>query len=238
LGGRQLLLCLDEFEKLEEALAAGRIDGRFLSLLRNVIQHHERIIVLLSGSHHLDELPPRWADALVTTQSLRIGFLDEADARELILHPVKNFPEIYEPAAVERILSLTHSQPYLVQLLCGLLVEKMNKERREPPASYVNLADVEAVIQQALQRGEAYFNDLWRSQTGGKLAQRALEKLAFTEGERATSAEIRQMTDDEEALRDTMRILLRREIIEPAEDGYHVTVPLIGYYVRSQRQPF
>src|SRR5262249_21404166 len=30
LGGRQLLLCLDEFEKLEEALAGGRIDGRFL----------------------------------------------------------------------------------------------------------------------------------------------------------------------------------------------------------------
>jgi len=238
LGRRKLLLCLDEFEKLEEALAAGRVDGRFLSLLRNIIQHHDRIIVLMSGSHHLDELPPRWADALVTTQSLNIGFLDEADARELILHPVKGFPEIYEPAAVERILSLTRSQPYLVQLLCGLLVEKMNKERREPPASYVNLTDIEAAIPQALERGEAYFNDLWRSQTGGNLARSVLEKLAFAEGERATSAEIRQMTENEEALRDTIRTLSRREIIEPEEDGYHITVPLIAYYVRSQRQPF
>jgi uncharacterized protein len=219
-------------------LAAGRIDGRFLSLLRNIIQHHDRIIVLLSGSHHLDELPARWADALVTTQSLKIGFLDEADARELILHPVKEFPEIYEPAAVERILSLTQSQPYLVQLLCGLLVEKMNKEHREPPASYVNLTDIESVIPQALERGEAYFNDLWRSQTGSNLARRVLEKLAFAKGERATRVEIRQMTDDEEALRDTIRTLLRREIIEPTEDGFHITVPLIAYYVRSQRQPF
>jgi uncharacterized protein len=238
LGGRKLLLCLDEFEKLEEALAAGRIDARFLSLLRNIIQHHDRIIVLMSGSHHLDELPPRWADALVTTQSLKIGFLDEADARELILHPVKEFPEIYEPAAVERILSLTRSQPYLVQLLCGLLVEKMNKERREPPASHVNLTDIESVIPQALERGEAYFNDLWRSQTGGNLARRVLEKLAFAEGERATGVEIRQMTEDEETLRDTIRTLSRREIIEPKEDGYQITVPLIAYYVRSQRQPF
>jgi hypothetical protein len=238
LGGRQLLLCLDEFEKLEEALATGRVDGRFLSLLRNIIQHHDRIVVLLSGSHHLDELPPRWADALVTTQSLKIGFLDEADARELILHPVKDFPEIYEPAAVERILSLTHSQPYLVQLLCGLLVEKMNKERREPPTSYVDLADIEAVIPHALERGEAYFNDLWRSQTGGELARRVLEKLAFAEREQATSVEIRQMAEDEEALRDTIRTLLRREIIEQAKDGYHITVPLIACYVRSQRQPF
>lgn len=154
------------------------------------------------------------------------------------MRPVKGFPEIYEPAAVERILSLTRSQPYLVQLLCGLLVEKMNKERREPPASYVNLTDIESVIPQALERGDAYFNDLWRSQTGGSLARRVLEKLAFAEGERATGAEIRQMTEDEEALRDTIHTLSRREIIEPKEDGYHITVPLIAYYVRSRRQPF
>jgi hypothetical protein len=114
----------------------------------------------------------------------------------------------------------------------------MNKERREPPASYVNLADIEAVIPQALERGEAYFNDLWRSQTGGALARRVLEKLAFAEGELATSAEIRQMTENEEALRDTIRTLLRREIIEQTKDGYHITTPLIAYYVRSQRQPF
>jgi hypothetical protein len=237
LGERQLLLCLDEFEKLDEAIATGRIDGRFLSMLRNIMQHHHRIIVLLAGSHHLDELSPRWADALITTQSLKIGFLDEADARELIVQPVKGFPEIYQPEAVERILMLTHAQPYLVQLLCGLLVEKMNREHREPPASYVSLTDIEAVIPQALERGEAYFNDLWRSQTGGKIAQRVLERLAFAEVERATGAEIKRVTEDEDALSDTIRTLLRREIIESTADGYHITVPLIGYYVRSQRQP-
>jgi hypothetical protein len=116
---------------------------------------------------------------------------------------------------------LTHSQPYLIQLLCGLLVEKMNKERRE----------------QALERGEAYFNDLWRSQTGGNLAQRVLEKLAFADGEQATSAEVKLLTGDGEALRDTIRTLLRREIITPAENGYRITVPLIAYYVRSQLRP-
>jgi AAA+ ATPase superfamily predicted ATPase len=237
LGGRQLLLCLDEFEKLEESIAEGRIDGRFLSLLRNIIQHHSRIIVLLSGSHHLDELPPRWADALVTTQSLRISFLDEADARELIIHPVKEFPEIYQSAAVERILTLTHSQPYLVQLVCGLLVEKMNKERREPPGSYVTLVDIEAIIPKVLERSEAYFNDLWRSQTGGNLAQRVLEKLAFADGEQVISAEVKLLTEDQEALRNTIRTLLRREIIEPTENGYRITVPLIAYYVRSQLRP-
>lgn len=237
LGGRKLLLCLDEFEKLEDALAAGRVDERFLSMLRNIIQHHSRIIVLLSGSHHLDELPPRWADALVSTQSLKISFLEEADARDLVIRPVKGFPDIYQPDAVEHILRLTHSQPYLVQLLCGLLVEKMNRERREPPSSFVAVADVEAVIELALDRGEAYFNDLWRSQTGGNLARRVLEKMAFADGESATSVAIRELTDDDQAIRATTRTLLRREIIEQTPDGYHITVPLVGCYVRSQCRP-
>lgn len=237
LGERQLLLCLDEFERLEEGLAVGRIDDRFLSMLRNIIQHHQSIIVLLSGSHTLDELPSRWADALITTHSLRIGFLDEADARELIEQPVKGFPNIYKHEAVEGILALTHSQPYLVQLLCGLLVEKMNHERREPPESYVVPGDVEAVIPQVLERGEAYFHDLWRSRTAGKLAQRLLEKMAFAEAERISSAEVKQLTEDEDALRDALRTLLRREIIERTADGYRITVPLIAHYVRSQRQP-
>ena len=87
--GRILLLCLDEFEALEEALQEGRLDGRILSTMRHIIQHRERIAVLLSGSHQLDELSPPWAGALITS-------------------PVEGFPPIYTPAAVESILCFTH----------------------------------------------------------------------------------------------------------------------------------
>ena len=88
---------------------------------------------------------------------------------------------------------------------------------------------------------------VWRPSSLPESRQRAtvrdhrennLEKLAFAEGERAASLEITQMTEDEVALRDTVRTLLRREIVEPTEDSDHITVPLIAYYVRSQRQPF
>lgn len=133
LGDGWLLLCLDEFEKLEAGIAAGRFDLRLLDMLRNIVQHRQRIAVLLAGSHNLDELPPYWASALINTFTLPISFLDESDARDLSEQPVADFPPIYTAAAVDRIVQITHCQPYLAQLLCGLLVQSMNSARRIPP---------------------------------------------------------------------------------------------------------
>ncbi|MDQ3012594.1 MAG: hypothetical protein M3X11_18020, partial [Acidobacteriota bacterium] len=62
-------------------------------------------------------------------------------------------------------------------------------------------------------------------------------RLAFAPGEQSTSAEIKLLAGVEEALRETIRALLRREIIEPTADGYRILVPLIACYVRDQRQP-
>ncbi len=244
LGKRTLLLCLDEFEHLEESIAAGRMDTRVLDLLRNIIQYRRRITVLLSGVHYLDELPPHWASALVNTQILSISFLDEPDARELIVQPVRSFPpDIYAAETVERILALTHCQPYLIQLLCGLLVEHCNRlilkgERPRPPAVSIPPTDLDEVIPLALQQGEAYFSDLWKSRSGSDLARRVLERLAFNES--ATSEELKAMANDDEGLRAALDGLRRREIVTREAEGnsyrYRITVPLVAHYVRKVRE--
>jgi len=234
LGQRTLLLCLDEFETLEEAIREGRLDTRILSTLRNVVQHHPQIAVLLSGGHQIEELPPRWASALISTITLPICFLEEQDARELIEQPVAGFPAIYAPVAVERILHLTHCQPYLVQLTCALLVERMNAEHRIPPDSFVQAEDVEAVIPLALERGGNYFIDLWHNQAGSDVARHVLEALACAPETEMSRAEIRQVGRDERALRESLATLLRREIIERTDDGYRITVPLVAEYARRQ----
>lgn len=228
LGERTLLVCLDEFEEVEKAIHAGRFDTFILSTVRNIVPHRRRIAVLLSGSHQINELPPHWASALVTTTSLPISFLDEADARELITQPVADFPAIYTPEAVDRIISLTRCQPYLVQLVCALLVDVMNRNHRLPPASFVT----------ALERGQNYFYDLWSNQTGGEAARRILAAMAHAEQGRLSKAELHQIERGEEALREALATLLRREIIEADGNGYRVTVPLVAEYVRRERPMF
>ncbi len=235
LGNRRLLLCLDEYEALEQGLAAGRFDERLLMALRNIVQHRRRVDVLLSGSRQIDELPPRWASALINTLALTISFLEEPDARELIVSPVQSFPSIYRDETVERILLLTHRQPYLIQLLCALLVERMNKAGRMPPDSWVEVDDVAAVIPLALERGVGYFSDLWHGQAGGETAQRLLEALAEAEDLTLDIAALRLVEPDSRALNAALRILQRREILEKDGERYRILVPLVGEYVRTQR---
>jgi AAA+ ATPase superfamily predicted ATPase len=234
LGERMLLLCLDEFETLEDAISRGRFDTRILSTIRNIVQHRRRIAVLLSGSHQISELPPHWASALITTTTLRISFLEEADARELIERPVADFPSIYDPAAVDRIIELTHCQPYLVQLTCALLVDRMNAARRMPPQSFVTKEDVEAVIPAVLAQGQSYFTDLWHTQTGSDLARRVVVALADAPGERLDREAMLRIERDALKLSEAINGLLRREIIERSGDGYRITVPLVTAYVRQE----
>jgi hypothetical protein len=234
MGERTLLLCLDEFEALEESISQGRFDTRILSTIRNIAQHRRRIVMLLSGSHQIGELPSHWASALITTTTLPISFLEQADARELIEHPVADFPSIYATEAIDLIIELTHCQPYLIQLTCALLVERMNAARRMPPASFVTKDDIETIIPVVLARGQNYFIDLWRTQTGGKLAQRVLIALSKAPGERLDGKAVRRIEPDEIALSEAINILLRREIIERADQGYQVVVPLVAAYVRQE----
>ena len=236
LGERRLLMCLDEFEALEQGIAEGRFDTRVLSTLRNIVQHRRRINVLLSGRHQIDELPPHWASALINTLSLPISYLEEADARELIVQPVADFPDIYRPETVDRIISLTHRQPYLIQLLCQLLVKRMNDARRMPPDSWVEVADVDAVIPLALEHGATYFSDLWRGQIGGETAQTIIDAIAQQPDLALEVEDLRRLVPDEQALNKAVRTLLRREIIAKDQNGrFNLLVPLVAEYCRAQR---
>lgn len=234
LGDRTLLLCLDEFENLEQGIADGRFDTRLLAQLRTIVQHRRRIAVLLSGSHHLDELPAHWASALINTTPFSISFLAAHDARALIETPIEGFPAIYTPAAIEHIIVATHCQPYLVQLLCGLLVERMNHARRIPPESLITPDDIHAVQPRIFERGESYLLDLWANQSGGPAAQHILEHLAHAPATRLDRATLQRAIPDETTLRAALRTLVRREIIERDGDDYRIIVPLIAAYIRHK----
>ncbi len=53
---KRILLTFDEYEKLEEGFAGGKISKTILNEIRSIVQHRERIVVLFSGGHRFDEL--------------------------------------------------------------------------------------------------------------------------------------------------------------------------------------
>jgi hypothetical protein len=221
LGERTLLLCLDEFEHLGEAVAKGWLDERVLGFLRNLIQHHPKVDVLLAGSYRPHEIGRPWSDYLISVNVLEISYLPEPDTRRLIERPIPGFPLRYHPEAVERIFQLTRCQPLLVQLLCQELVHLLN-ERGEREAG---AAEIESAVPRALERGGSlYFTYLWEYDAG-PAGQAMLSTLA-RRGPGAmmeTQALIQGQPSREAAL----ARLLSRDIVEQADGGIRFEIELV-----------
>lgn len=214
---RTLLLCLDEFERLDEVVQAAG-SRAILNFLRHVMQHRRRWTLLFSGSHRLDELPAYWSDYLINTRALHISYLSPEDTRDLILYPAPDFPPIYAPEAVDEIVRLTRGQPYLTQLMGFELVEWLNRVR----AKRVNLDDVRNILPVIFERGYEYFDEFWRLTLDD--AGRNLLRFIVTHPEEPVPEEQQKIAQR----------LVRKEILQPAPGApgrYDFQVPLVRLYV-------
>jgi hypothetical protein len=226
LGDNLALLMLDEFEVLDGALAKGRFDEEtVLGMLRHLIQHRPRFKVLISGSHTLDEFQ-RWASYLINVQVIHIGYLSQAETRQLAEKPVQDFALRYEAAAGQHVLDLTHGHPFLVQLLCAEVVALKNEQ---PPEGrrLATMGDVETAVPRALDHGSFFFADIQRNQLN-PVEQEVLRLLARTNGSEPVS---RQTLVDYfpslMALEEALVKLQQRELIEPVVGGYRFQVELV-----------
>ncbi len=226
IGERVLLLTLDEFERLEEMVAEGRLDRRAFAWLRTLIQSHPKTVVLLSGAHSLSELAPEWSDALINVRTLRIGPLAEGEARELIEQPVPDFPLRYDPQAVAAILRASGRQPYLIQVICRDLVNRLNNDRH----LFASPADVELALTDALTSAEGYFAELWKSRDTDDRQRAALRLLAAEEW--LSEADLLRRARFSGAA--PLKRLAGRDVIEPAADGYRLCAGLVGKWVRER----
>jgi hypothetical protein len=209
--GRTFLLCLDEFERIDEIVTATGSRAP-LNFLRHLIQHRDRWQLLFAGAHTPDELAPHWSDCLINTRSLRVSCLDRDDAMDLICRPVPDFPAIWPEAASEAVWQLTRGQPYLTQLLCSEAVDHLNRNK----ARTVQPDDVEAILPAAFEHGHYYFDEFWKTLSH---AQQELLRAVAEERE-----------PGEEAAR-AATMLVRKEILAQGDNGWSFRVPLLGWWI-------
>jgi hypothetical protein len=93
------------------------------------------------------------------TTFLPVSLLPPDLARRLIEEPVAYSGMCYQPDAIVALLSATGGYPYLIQLLCGLLVNMRNEQRRNEMAA----DDVRCAIEALLETPQPGF--FWESLT-------------------------------------------------------------------------
>ena len=213
---KRLLLAFDEYEALEDAVIRQDISERVLGKLRNLIQHHPMIVVLVSGSHRFEELPRiNWANYLINTHLLELSFLAPSAACELLTQPV---PELsYAEGVVETIIQATHCQPYLLQMVVSELVNYLNSQKR----SLASLDDLELAFSKTLKSAAAYFTDTWRKDNS---PEEQIILRALAEG-----------TDLSTAHSTLLQGLIRKELVERGGDRYQLAVPLFARWIRENQ---
>ncbi|PDV97166.1 hypothetical protein A9Q02_19040 [Candidatus Chloroploca asiatica] len=230
LGDRFLLLALDEFELIGQALHTGSLSLRVLDHLRYMIQHRSRLALIFGGLNTLEELGPNWTSYFINVQPLEILYLTPEASRELLENPDPQFNLRYEAGVIEAILTLTRCQPYLLQAMGAAMVNLANREGwRAFPLDHLAVASNEA-----LKGGAIYFQDLWNNYTGTNpdevRAGRAIMR-ALAEGQQPV------VPGDPAALtiyQHALARLVRYHLVERTASGYQIEIPLVAQWVRER----
>ncbi len=140
----RLILLVDEFSYIYAYITKGLIPETFMKNWKALLQENYFNAVLV-GQDVMPKFKQRFPNEFGTTQDERVTYLRREDAIRLIDEPIRiggRYGESrYRERAIERILDLTASSPFYIQIICNRLVEYMNRKR----ASLVTEADVEHV---------------------------------------------------------------------------------------------
>lgn len=225
---RILLLTFDEFEKLEAAGQKGFFDlGFLLDWFRSAIQGHRQTALLFSGTQTFGELGTLWARAFVNVQILKISFLHPKEARELVMHPTRDFPseQIFGSGVVDELLHVTGCHPFFVQGVCSELIERLNAEEH----FRAEIEDVAIATNRFLDAWwPTYFRDLWertdKTQRTCLLTLHQLGKADLLQIERQSNL-------NRETARDTLEILQERDIIQLEQNSYQIATPIFHSWI-------
>ncbi|MCP4696301.1 MAG: AAA family ATPase [Gammaproteobacteria bacterium] len=212
-GRRRVLVCIDEFERLETLFPGERRELlQLMGLFRATIQHRRHVRLLISGAAPFDELDRIWSDHFINVREFQLEHLPKNIAIDLLIKPIADFPSETVPVEVaERIFSRTGGQPFLLQLYGSLLISHLNEGRRKRAET----EDVEVVEEKALEEAAYYFRDTVKA--APEKAQQALAALA----EAGKTLQIDKQT---------RRWLKRRYLL--TDDG-KLLIPVLGEWIRE-----
>ncbi len=160
IGGKKLVLMIDEYQLLDLLIAEGRYEDSVIDFLNTLVQDGE-IKFILAGYLRPDELQnKKWMDFMRFFTTMNVSFLRREDAIKLICEPVREFME-YDEGAIEKIISLGGCHPYFTQLICHVMVEYHNYEK----VNIIGYHDITDHLFEYFERGYTVFTDIVVSQT-------------------------------------------------------------------------
>lgn len=215
----RVILAIDEYERLHFLLRL-RSENEALDLLgaiRSFTQHQNRVILLFAGLLDFNDLKaPDWTGIFVQRERIRVDYLSTADAKDLIEHPVPNFPITYTPEVVDEIVHLTQGQPALLQEIGSYLFNQASQQQ-EPHITMSSLQ--ECIRREILVRGNQVMEVFWTGFCADPRYKKAVHEIINT-GQCADRPVVLRLED-------------YGFIVKQAGGGYKMRVPLFEEWVKE-----
>lgn len=251
LHDRHLLLMFDEFEALErlESSVKKETNASVFEYLRHLMQHHEKLDFIFSGTYKLDELTSDYYSILFGAGRFKkITFLKKSDVRKLITEPVKKFNVEYDAVSIQKIFEITAGHPYFTQLICQELVNYHNREK----VNYITTKHVKDVLEGVIEGGEAHFKFIWDNVCESQRDRLFLSSIARildekSEKESSPSALIKDLNElfrkhniiaERDEIKKVLDKLVKKDILKKMEherDKYIFKIDLIRLWVSKYR---
>lgn len=241
LSDKYLLILFDEFEALEHAVTNGTMDPVIFDYIRNLMQHEEKLVFIFSGVHRLEEMMrDYWGVMFNIALYWKISFLEESEARKLIIRPVEGYNMLYDDLAIEKIIRATACHPYFVQLLCRFLVNRHNGEKR----NYITVQDVNEELVNVVEKAKPHFNYIWTLSSPYEKILLAILPEILRKKNIATVIDILQECEEirldisKAKLSSALKILTAKDILERVTNGevhYRFKVDFIRMWVEKHQ---
>ncbi|MBI3943884.1 MAG: HEAT repeat domain-containing protein [Chloroflexi bacterium] len=141
------VIMIDEFDILLNKVREGVVSSDVFGFVRSLMQHSRHLAFIFTGTYELRQRQFEKESILFNTaKSMRISFLEEPDAIDLILKPVQGILE-YHTLAVRRILDVTARHPFYIQYTCHTLVNLARRKQR----NYIDLDDVKEALNETIR---------------------------------------------------------------------------------------
>ncbi|WP_293369513.1 ATP-binding protein [Microcoleus sp. CAWBG556] len=234
-----LIVALDEFEKIEELIHAGKINRDFIGFLRGILQMSSKVALAFAGLHTLDEMTEDYFNPLFASIiPIKVGFLSQGATRQVLANPDDDFLLDYKPEALDRIYELTHGQPYLTQLVGFLLVRLYNDrvfEMGRPRDPIFTIEDVATVIDDPdlFNKARYYFTGVWGQAAEGAPGQQEILTALAPHLAGLNLDSLSQVTGmDETSLEEALKTLERHDVVKEINGCYCIAVELFRHWVQ------
>jgi hypothetical protein len=240
---RKVLLMLDEFDHIHVGTRSGVTNPQVPVNIRSLVHEHKNLALIISGTKELEKIrDDYWSMLFGLAFTIPVSGLSEDAARDLVQKPAAGQLN-YQTRAVEEIVRLCGSQPFLIQTLCSRIFSGA-METQNPN---VDNTRVDAAAERMATDNEHFRNLFYREISSDlqRIIFMLILKRSEADGARLNRGDLETALYEsrvpyiEEKLDDEIDHLVGLEIIREQESptgemaGYEPLVPLFGIWINQ-----